>query len=251
MKSIVLALSVTLISTTAYAADLTVANEVAPAIVDDFTWTGAYIGLNAGYGWGDSEHSVQTKRPEGKSPLPGTPESEIDYEILDQAAYRSSLDGFVGGIQIGYNWQFNKVVVGVEADLQAANIRGSSSGGADAYYFSADTKIDWYGTARARVGFVPAERFLAYATGGLAYGHVESNMNYAGYESSVSKTKTGYTVGGGAEYYIDKHWSLKAEYLYTDLGEIDNLSAERGYTKFSADTEASFQTVHMGLNYKF
>ena len=251
MKAIALATCSVLISTGVHAADLTVAYETAPVVADGFSWTGGYIGVNVGYGWGDFEHSVQTKTPEGKSPLPGTPESEIAYRILDQATYNSSPDGFIGGAQLGYNWQFDQLVVGVEADFQGGNIKGSVSGGADSYGFNAESKIDWYGTARARLGYVPAERFLVYATGGLAYGHVESYMNYAGYESSVSTTKTGYTVGGGAEYAFDNNWSLKAEYLYTDLGEIDNLSAQRVYTKFSSETEASFQAVRLGLNYRF
>jgi outer membrane immunogenic protein len=252
MKAIALAACSALISTSVYAADLTAAAyEAAPVVADNYTWTGAYIGLNAGYGWGDFDHSVQAKGPEGKSPLPGTPESEIDYEILDQATYSSSPGGFVGGVQLGYNWQFAQFLVGVEADFQGANIKGSVSGGADPYGFNAESKIDWYGTARARVGYIPAERFLVYATGGLAYGHVESYMNYAGFESSVSTTKSGYTVGGGVEYAFHNNWSLKTEYLYTDLGKIDSLEGQRGYRKFSAETEASFQAIRIGLNYKF
>lgn len=251
MKKIALVTCLSLISTGAYAADLTVEYEAAPVVVDEIKWTGAYIGLNGGYGWGDFESSVQTKRPEGKSPLPGTPESEIDYEILDQATHTASPDGFVGGVQLGYNWQFDQLLVGFEADFQGGNIKGTVSGGDAPYNFAADTKIDWYGTARARLGYILADRFLAYATGGLAYGHVESYMSYAGYDSYVSKTKAGYTVGAGTEYAFDSHWSLKAEYLYTDLGDIDSFDAQRGYTKFSAETEASFQTVRMGLNYRF
>lgn len=252
MRVIALAACSALISTSTYAADLPAAEyEATPVVADNFSWTGGYIGVNAGYGWGDFDHSVQAKAPEGKSPLPGTPESEIVYEILDQATYSSASDGFVGGVQLGYNWQLSQFLVGFEADFQGASINGSVSGGADPYGFYADSKIDWYGTVRARIGYVPAERFLIFATGGLAYGHVESYMNYAGYESSVSETKSGHAVGGGVEYAFDKNWSLKTEYLYTDLGTIDKLEAQRGYRKFSAETEASFQVVRLGLNYKF
>lgn len=251
MKAIALATGCVLISTAVNAADLTTAYEAPPVVPESFSWTGGYIGVNAGYGWGDFEHSVQTKTPEGKDPLPGTPDSEIDYAILDQAKYSSSPGGFVGGAQLGYNWQVDRLLFGLEADFQGGNIKGSVSGGIDPYRFYADSRIDWFGTVRARLGYVPAERFLVYGTGGLAYGHVESYMNYAGYESSVSTTKTGYTVGGGAEYALNNKWSLKAEYLYTDFGTIDSLSAQRKYTKFSAETEASFQAIRLGLNYRF
>lgn len=242
-----------LASSGAFAADAIVpyVPEPAPVVADTFSWNGGYVGLNAGYAWGKFKHNVETKRPEGKSPLPGTPESEIDYEILDAATYSSSPSGFIGGVQIGYNWQFDQFVFGLETDFQGGRLKDSVSGGVSPYTFNAETKIDWFGTARVRLGYVPTERLMIYATGGLAYAHVKSYMNYAGYESAVSKTKTGYTVGGGAEYAIDNHWSLKTEYLFTDLGKIDTLNAQRGYTKFSAETKANFHTVRVGLNYKF
>lgn len=253
MKRAALAISVILSSSTAYAADAiaTYVPEPAPVVADTFSWTGGYIGVNAGYAWGKFKHNVQAKQIVGKDWLPGTPESEKNYEIVDEATYTASPSGFVGGVQVGYNWQFDQFVVGVETDFQGGSLKDSVSGGTAPYTFKAETKIDWFGTVRARIGYTPVERLMVYATGGLAYAHVKSHMNYAGFESSVSKTKTGYTVGGGAEYAFDNNWSLKTEYLYTDLGKIDALEVIRKRDAYSAETKVNFHTVRVGLNYKF
>jgi outer membrane immunogenic protein len=133
---------------------------------------------------------------------------------VDEATYSASPSGFVGGVQIGYNWQFDQFVASVEVDFQGGRLKGGVSGGAAPYTFNAETKVDWFGTVRARIGYSPVERLMVYATGGLAYGHVKSYMSYAGYESSVSKTKTGYTVGGDAKYAFDSNLSMKTEYFY-------------------------------------
>ncbi|MBX8827378.1 hypothetical protein [Ochrobactrum sp. SFR4] len=137
MKRIALAASVILASSSAYAADAIVpyVPEPAPVVADTFSWNGGYVGLNAGYAWGKFKHNVQTKRPEGKTPLPGTPESEIDYEILDEASYSTSPNGFIGGVQLGYNWQINQLVLGVETDFQGSSLKGSVSGGVAPYTF--------------------------------------------------------------------------------------------------------------------
>lgn len=253
MRITVLAACTVIASSGAYAADAIVpyVPEPAPVVADTFSWTGGYVGVNAGYAWGKFKHNVLAKQIVGKDYLPGTPESEKNYEIVDDATYSASPSGFVGGVQIGYNWQFDQFVFGLETDFQGGSLKGSVSGGVAPYTFNADTKIDWFGTARVRLGYVPTERLMIYATGGLAYAHVKSYMNYAGFESAVSKTKTGYTVGGGAEYAIDNHWSLKTEYLFTDLGKIDSMEVIRKRNAYSAETKANFHTVRIGLNYKF
>src|SRR4029077_6535377 len=99
---------------------------------------------------------------------------------------------------------------------------------------TAEQKLDSFGTLRARLGFVPWDsRLLVYGTGGLAYGHVESSAAYAqtgclffvcgsptGAAGSASTERVGWTAGGGFEYALAQHWSVKAEYLYYDLGTM-------------------------------
>jgi outer membrane immunogenic protein len=134
------------------------------------------------------------------------------------------MDGFIGGGQIGYNWQRSKWLFGLEADIQGSDERATSEVCLTAAcpvgsgLFTANYKLDWFGTVRGRVGFLPTDRVLLYATGGLAYGHVTANA--PAIPVSWGSTRAGWTVGAGAEAAIDRNWSVKVEYLYMDLGNI-------------------------------
>ncbi|TPJ46733.1 porin family protein [Mesorhizobium sp. B2-7-1] len=215
VKQILLATALVLATGTAYAADVL---QEAP-VAASYDWTGAYIGVNAGGGFGTFKLS-----PSGGGP------GSIDL----------SASGFLGGIQAGYNWQAGQFVYGVEADFQGADIKGDLSISGPFL----ETKIDWFGTLRARIGYTPVDRFLVYGTGGLAYGH--EKISAPGLD--LSKTKVGWTVGAGAEYAITNNWSLKSEYLYTDLGKA---TFNPGGGGVGVDVKVPFHTVRVGLNYKF
>ena len=185
----------------ASAADLSYRAPVAyaaPAPV--FTWTGFYIGANAGYGWGEADWSDDT-------------------------------DGFLGGVQAGYNWQAvgSPLVVGIEADIQGTNIE------------SPTFTLDYFGTVRARLGYA-VDQFLIYGTGGFAYG--KGNYEVAGL--SNSQTNTGWTIGAGGEYAFTPNWSVKAEYLYLDLGK-------ESYETVSGplDIGTTANILRVGANYRF
>ncbi|MBV8837111.1 MAG: porin family protein, partial [Alphaproteobacteria bacterium] len=143
---------------------------------------------------------------------------------------RANVNGFVGGLQTGYNYQFARSwVLGFETDFQYSGERGSqqvcSDGvcAAGSAFGSSSTSLKWFGTARARLGFLPVDRIMVYATGGLAYGQLStdylSGINgttlLAG---SVSTWRAGWTAGGGIEGAISDRWTLKVEYLYADYG---------------------------------
>jgi outer membrane immunogenic protein len=164
-----------------------------------FTWTGFYIGVNAGYGWGTADWSPDT-------------------------------DGFAGGIQAGYNWQgAGPLVLGVEADLQYSGISS------DVY------EQDYFGTVRARVGFA-FDQFLLYGTGGLAYG--KSTYELAGL--SNDKTSTGWAFGAGGEYAVSPNITLRAEYMYLDLGS-ETYQTVAGPLEIGSTTNL----LRAGVNYKF
>ncbi|MDM7900793.1 porin family protein, partial [Brucella melitensis] len=153
--------------------------------------------------------------------------------------FSGSLDvtasGFVGGVQAGYNWQLaNGLVLGGEADFQGSTVKsklvdngdlsdigvaGNLSGDES---FGLETKVQWFGTVRARLGFTPTERLMVYGTGGLAYGKVKTSLSAyddgESFSAGNSKTKAGWTLGAGVEYAVTNNWTLKSEYLYTDLG---------------------------------
>ncbi|MDH6234123.1 outer membrane immunogenic protein [Mesorhizobium soli] len=214
----VLAAFSTILSTGAFAADTVSAPEVIPV----FSWTGAYVGLNVGFGGGKFKHEIVGAAP--------------------AASFNASSSGFVGGVQVGYNYQIDQWVVGAEADFQGANIKGDVDFGG---VVPVGTKLDWYGTVRARAGMLATDRLLVYATGGLAYGHTKTYSEMMlGNSVSESKTKAGWTVGAGVEYAVTDHVSLKTEYAYTDLGKARVFDGD-------IDRKVNFHSVKFGINYKF
>ncbi|BAT60482.1 OmpA-like transmembrane domain protein [Variibacter gotjawalensis] len=191
--------------TSAHAADLgRPVYKAAPMVEPYMTWNGFYIGANAGYSW-------------GRDRVAGT---------------RSDIDGFSGGGQIGYNWQWSpNWVFGVEADLQGANIESSFAG--------INTNVHMWGTVRGRLGYA-WNNVLLYGTGGFAYGRNELTLGAL----SQTRTHTGYTFGGGMEYAFAPNWSAKIEYLYVDLGR-------ETYDAFATTARSDFHTVRAGINYRF
>ncbi|WP_353184340.1 outer membrane protein [Bosea sp. (in: a-proteobacteria)] len=175
-----------------------------------FTWTGFYVGANAGYGWGNVNNS-------------------FGVSVGD-------LDGFVGGGQIGYNYQIGQFVLGLEADIQGADLSSGNNLGL------VGVKTDYFGTVRARVG-VAFDRFMPYITGGWAYGNVKTSIPSIGYSSDRSHTG-GWALGGGLEYAVTNNLIAGVEYLYVDLGEKNILGAG---TKVGTD----FSVVRARLSYKF
>ena len=199
-----------------------------------FSWTGFYIGANAGLSAGN--FSVA---------------SPFDVFIGDQSQTNSG--GFLGGGQIGYNYQFDNsnFVVGVEADFQGSTLKGTYfDEEADPYNVDFGTKVNWWGTARGRIGYAFGN-ILPYATGGFAYGRVSDFITEGPESFSWSGTRTGWTAGAGVEYAITHNLTAKIEYLYTNLGTW-NYSGYPFYEDGeSINTKVAFHTVRAGLNWKF
>jgi outer membrane immunogenic protein len=243
----------------AQAADLP-SRGVAPApvyVAPIFTWTGLYIGLNAGYGFAGNKNVTV-----GGSPLITASQLAGNTPF----ALSTKRDGFIGGAQIGYNWQAGSFVYGLEADIQGADIKGSSSYcgpvGCANLITTASTKLDWLGTVRARFGFAAFDRTLLYVTGGLAVGSskLSANINEfsgAGRQfiaSESSNARAGYTIGAGAEYAFTQNWSAKLEYLYYDLGSRSAVGIQTnplGPDFATYRTKTDGHIVRVGLNYRF
>jgi outer membrane immunogenic protein len=234
----------------------------APPVAPAYGWTGFYIGGNAGYSWMNSTDTVTATNAAGLS-------FTSDAEIATSLPVNPK--GFIGGGQIGYNWQINPTwVLGFETDFSGADVRGTASlpGPTDpSRIMTASEKLDWLGTVRARVGVTPWDRTLVYATGGLAYGHasLSTALSRPGWGSatgcgglnncqngSVSATNAGWTVGGGVEWAFFNNWSLKAEYLYYDLGTISHGMTDPFFpATYNASADVKGSIVRGGLNYKF
>lgn len=263
MRALFTTAALLLVASNAYAADAVVADEVAVIAPDTFSWTGGYIGINAGYAGGKFKSHYEDTTvfiPNGVALRSAVAPYELGGSWEDNAS------GFVGGVQAGYNWQFqNGLVLGAEADFQGSTLKSKTSG-SDDFGFGREnseltTKVQWWGTVRARLGYTPTDRFLVYGTAGLAYGKVKTSYNYnedygegETYSESFSssKTKAGWTVGAGAEYAITNNWTLKSEYLYTDLGKArGQVSFNDYYNTYDFESKIKFHTVRVGLNYKF
>ena len=193
---------------------------VAPVYAPVFTWTGLYVGANAGYAWG-----------------------QIDSTNLGVVGGFNDPDGFTGGGQIGYNYQIGQFVLGAEADFQGADMRARLA----VPGLTASNELNWYGTVRARVGFA-VDRFLPYVTGGFAYGNVRTRFTTPAFSISDSNTQYGWTVGGGLEYAFTNNLSARVEYLYVNL---DKESFNIPGAVLTTNVETKFSVVRAGLNYKF
>ncbi len=174
--------------------------------------------------------------------------------------------GLFGG-QIGYNWQTGVWVLGLEADLDWADIKSSGAAvgpvfvlrGLDSFTAAATQKIDTFGTLRARIGFTPIDRVLLFATGGLAYGHTKLDTSYGDAacilctSGSSSAWKTGWTAGAGVEWAFQNNWTLRGEYLYYDLGAVDHVLTDPTAPGATMNARAEYHgnIVRAALNYKF
>jgi outer membrane immunogenic protein len=262
-----------LLGAPALAADMAVKAPPPPPPPPAYSWTGFYVGGNAGYAWADGQTDPLT----GTQSVPGgigilTWQQNGAYPLTSNLGQR----GAIGGLQAGYNWQFNSLVTGIEADFDLSSMKGtettSLSNVVGANTFSSTSSISRsqndFGTLRARVGFA-SDRALFYATGGLAYG--ESKLGYfatlavftngvngfsgAGFNSTTT-WQAGWTLGGGIEYAPWDRWSVKLEYLYYDLGTQSTTlvaSGVPGGQSWTATATArnNGQLVRVGLNYKF
>ena len=188
------------------------------AAVPLFTWTGFYVGVNAGYGWQDSNNSASVFVPAGTFVTAPLASGVVTFGDDNGA-------GFVGGGQIGYNYQIGSFVLGVEADLQWADLGGSNGvavvpAGFPVTFVPAGTVggIDWFGTVRARVG-VAFDRALVYATGGFAYGGAADNNGFGGFNGFVNDddVRTGWVLGAGFEYAFTNNLTAGIEGLWVSL----------------------------------
>jgi outer membrane immunogenic protein len=203
----------------AYAADMPVKAPPAPYIpAPVWNWTGFYIGVNLGGTWANT----------------------------NSENFTGDMSGVVGGGQVGYNWQVNNVLLGVEGDFNGTSLRNSNDvfvPGVGA--FSTEAKLPWFATARGRLGWVNGP-WLVYATGGAAWVNFEANITGPGGSVSDNATRSGWTAGGGVEWMFLPKWSAKLEYLFVDTDTTN-------VTLFGAnfETRAQQNIVRAGLNYHF
>jgi outer membrane immunogenic protein len=235
LKGVAIAALTAVGTVAAQAADLPTRKEApAPVFVPPpFTWTGFYIGVNAGGLWPSGSRSASIFDPNPAHG--GFLAADFPGGLGKQSA------GFIGGGQAGYNWQTGAFVLGVETDFDGTtNSKSFNNVGApflgagvpailkgDFLSVNGKASLSWLGTTRGRVGFVvtPDNRLMIYGTGGVAYGGGSANFSAfdathgAFWTGNPSSSRVGWTIGGGAEYAITNNITIKGEYLYADLGK--------------------------------
>jgi len=234
MKLLVLTTTALLISGSAFAADAVYgdvpAAPVAEVAAESFDWTGLYLGAFGGVSTGDFKYEAG---PTGGDPLGG-----IDI----------SGGGFIGGAQVGYDWQIGNWVIGGVADIAATNHDADISADIDGFGSAeAESKLKYLGTVRARAGY-SFDRTLVYGHGGFAYGETEQKIDLGGTELfNESQGRTGWTAGAGVEFAVTNRISVGTEYSYVDLGE-ERVFEDAG---IFVDEDVAFHSVKALLNVRF
>jgi outer membrane immunogenic protein len=211
----------------ASAADLPMYSKAPPVVAPIYDWSGGYVGVEGGGGWG---HSDQTDRRR---------------DVAD--GHFSVSGGLIGGT-LGYNWQRGPWVFGLEGDYSWADVTGQSSVCGFSSPHPCGTKLDSLGTLRGRIGLTvgASGNWLLYGTGGLAVGDVHGWDSL--FPASGSAFRTGWTAGAGVETSFAPHWTAKLEYLYVDLGKSQLFDVVPGVPE-TVSFRASI--VRVGVNYAF
>jgi outer membrane immunogenic protein len=227
MKLTVAAAVVLALAGAAQAADMPLK---APPPAPAYSWSGWYVGINGGGAWSSSSSGT----------FSGSPDTAIFFANNEfPTSLPVSGSGAFGGLQTGYNWQLTPSwLIGVETDIQLGNYAGSAvaapapTGGFVPFATQVSQQSTWFGTLRARLGWLATQTLLVYGTGGLAYGQTETDtttvasgfnlgtcpVSFTCATGTASSNRSGWAAGGGLEWMFAPHWTLRAEYLYLDLG---------------------------------
>ncbi len=270
-------------------ADLPVKAPVVPPPI--FSWTGFYVGGNAGYSWGRASTDL-AEFLSTTATIRDANGNTVASATVNTTSFgndRARLDGAVAGVQAGYNRQINRWVLGVEGDIQWTDQRGGVTicpvvpgtapvpcpGTTGTQFGSADYRMPWFGTLRGRAG-ITFDRVLLYGTGGLAVAeikgsYVDGTVNPLAFSplaaGTFETTRAGWVIGAGAEAAIGRNWSIKAEYLHMDFGNVNGSVSANGVplsvtlgafvTTLSQSVTSSFRShvtddvFRLGLNYRF
>lgn len=248
-----------------------------------YSWTGFYLGGNAGGAWGQSRVTsvANCNTPAGTGYICDSAGTGAANAAAFNAAGSGTINSsaFTGGIQAGYNYQWRgDGVVGVETDFDSFHLGGTRQGtgvypvsgpgapaappAGTAFAIANSTNTNWLWTFRGRIGWLAQPNLLAYVTGGAAVTRLSTSMNYSDTSGAVangsaSATKTGWTVGGGVEWLLTNNWSVKGEFLYLNFGSVTANASVPSAAKataigtISTKADLTAEIARLGLNYKF
>ena len=205
------------VASSAMAADLPIRKGSAapPPEAAFLDWSGIYVGGHIGYGY-----------------------AEADIAGLGNQLLRLDSEGFLGGVQGGWNYQMGRFVLGAELDFSFADINSNNSNNATG---NVSSSTPWIATATTRLGYT-WDRFLVYGKVGAAFAQFDYNINNV----AASETRVGYALGAGLEWLIAGNWSAKAEYNYLDFG-----SSSVNFNGANLDIDQRISVIKAGINYRF
>jgi outer membrane immunogenic protein len=216
-----------------------------------FTWTGVYVGAQLGAAWNTGNYSFA-----GVDPATG---------VVIDSSLGGTATGVIGGAHVGYQYQINQWVFGLEGSVDATTLDKTVMGSFPGFLFpgatlaSIETRDNVQGSIRGRLG-IAFDRLLIYATGGVAFGGFSTDMTIADptlsifVTNSFSNTRVGWTAGGGIEYALLPNWWVFVEYRYTDFGTLSTgLSAVTlpAGLFFDASRRLQQNQVEAGFSYRF
>lgn len=256
----------------AHAADLAARpyTKATPVVAAVYDWTGFYVGGNVGYGWGENTD------PSLSLVNPGNVGAITTYLTTGFPGFSSGNqfpnlrpDGVFGGLQVGYDRQFGTWVLGAVADIQAADFEDSRTVFTSFAATQADAterlsaKITWFGTVRGKAGVAMGD-WLAYGTGGLAYGNADSSIGLActpggagctnvAFAGNRSEVRVGWSAGAGISKMFAGNWNVGVEYLHIDLGRSSVTGIDGGFPTTTITQGQRFveDMVRLTVNYKF
>lgn len=260
MKRLLLTAAAVLAVSQAGAADLIAPGyqtKAAPApYVASFSWTGLYVGGDLGYGW--AAHSFDF--------LGTDPNSQTFFAQLgNPGSLDQTTKGVTGGPHAGYNMQFGSFVLGAEFEFDWSNMQSSAARQAAANGMQATVgsgvRVDWYGTANARLGWSPSPNWLISAVGGFAFGNISDNAavtcvvgcGVVGFSNGSSNTHTGWDAGAEVQWALSQNIIAGLRYRYVDLGNTSLFVTTGGAAPmtFNGDTSARFNEFSLTLDYRF
>lgn len=246
-----------------------------PPVAPGVNWTGFYVGGHVGYGWGNKDFSLPDIAGQKFGDCSGSHQECFDFSKLGSPALSHKLSGLLGGVQAGFNLQSGAFVYGVEGQLSWTGMKEDSLSKLGEFRFvncyyditkeidlKAHTEVNWVATLAGRIGYA-VDRVLIYAKGGVAFADQDYNWIVTKGSKDLatakfSDTRTGWMVGGGAEWALWHNWSAKLEYNYMDFGtETINvaanvcLSGTCSKKDVRVDIDEHMHVVKLGINYRF
>jgi outer membrane immunogenic protein len=241
-----------------------------PQAQDNTPWHGWYAGVNLGGDWGHGSQTLSAAPGNGAIVIPPG-----DITSITNTRTAGNPAGFTGGIEGGYNYKYKSsgLLLGFETDFSWFNLDQHVTNTfastltvnppivpAPNVTVSQSLKSDWLWTLRPRIGWVFGDgRWMVYGTGGLALSDIKQTVNYADTFNpphaatfTKSSTQAGWVAGLGGGYAISNNWSIKAEWLYTDLGTFTGSAATpNGYAIITSHAKTQANIVRVGVDYRF